>query len=200
VASTDLEQPDVLPWSVLVIAGTLSVVVGILAMVYPSISLGVLAVIAGLNVVVLSALLVGETLGEDEATDKTLRVVLGVLGIIAGIIVIRHPGDTVLVLVVALGIWIALDGLLHLIRVVAGPSGQRLTNLLGGLLQVALGVAILSLPDLSIATLAVLVGLSFVVRGGVVIVAGLQLRHAAARPASGPDGVGAAATTPATDH
>jgi uncharacterized membrane protein HdeD (DUF308 family) len=167
-------------WWVPVLVGVVSIIAGILAIAYPDVSLLVLALITGLNLIMLSALMIGETLGDDEGTDKTLSVVVGVLGILAGIVIVRRPSETLLVLVLAIGIWMVLDGIVHVVRSVFGPSGHRLLRLLTGLFEVGFGVVILALPDVSLGTLAVLVGIAFVIRGTVMVAAGLLMRHVGA--------------------
>jgi uncharacterized membrane protein HdeD (DUF308 family) len=133
------------------------------------------------------------TLGDDEATDQTLRLVVGILTALAGLVVIRRPGETVLVLVLAIGIWMVLDGVLDLVRALFAPSGHRLSHLAGGLIGVTLGIVILSLPRESVATLAILVGIGFVLRGLLLIVAGIQLRGAGEETPGAPEAVTAPA-------
>ena len=97
-------------WWIPMVVGLISLVCGIAALVWPDVTLLALALIAGINITVLSAFVVGEAIAEREAQDKTLRIVLGVLGVIAGLIVMRRPGETLLVLILAVGIWLVLDG------------------------------------------------------------------------------------------
>ena len=54
----------------------MSAACGIAVLVWPSISLVALAVISGINILLLSALLIGETIGSKDDTSKTLRVVV----------------------------------------------------------------------------------------------------------------------------
>jgi uncharacterized membrane protein HdeD (DUF308 family) len=160
------------------LVGVISLVAGILAIVWPDVTLLALALIAGINLTVLSAFLIGETLADDEAQDKTLRVVLGVLGVIAGLIVMRRPGETLLVLIVAVGIWLVLDGIVDIVRAFLRGEQQRFLRVLSGLIDVILGIVILSWPKLGLGTLAVLVGIGFVVRGIMLMVGAWRLRSA----------------------
>ncbi|MCW2986109.1 MAG: hypothetical protein JWR63_3679 [Conexibacter sp.] len=166
-------------WWIPVAAGLLSVIAGVLAIVWPGETLLALALIAGVNITLLSALLIGEAIADDEAQDRTLRIVLGLLGIIGGLVVMRRPGDTLLVLILALGIWLVLDGLVDVIRALVGAGPQRLLRALGGVIDIALGILILALPDVGLGTVAVLVGIGFVVRGTMLMVGGWALRSIA---------------------
>ena len=172
-------RPEALPWWGPVVAGAASAIAGIAVIVWPDITLLALALIAGINLVLLSALLVGETIGSDDGGDRTMKIVVGVLGIVAGLIVIRRPGETLLVVILAVGIWLVLTGILELLRgiLVAGP--HRLLRILGGAVDVIIGILVLSLPKLSLATVAALIGIGFIIHGLVLVVGGWRLRGSA---------------------
>jgi uncharacterized membrane protein HdeD (DUF308 family) len=177
-------------WWAPVLAGAASIVAGVLAIVWPDITLLALALITGINLMVLGGLAIGEAFADDEQANKTLGVVLGVLGVLAGIVMLRRPGDTLLVLIVILGLWLVLSGIVELIRAIVVAGDQRLLRALGGLVDVVVGICVLALPKLSLATLAVLAGLAFVVHGVVLVVRGFRMRGmvaAAPRPAAQPE-------------
>ncbi|MDX6725893.1 MAG: hypothetical protein QOK49_698 [Baekduia sp.] len=175
-------------WWVPAAAGALSAIAGVLAIVWPGITLLALALITGINMVILGAFFLGDAIVSDDHGDRTLRVVLGVVGIIAGLIVVRRPGETLLVLIMAAGIWLVLSGTVDVIRGILVASEQRVLRIAGGLIDIALGIGILALPELSLATVAVLVGVSFIVRGVLLVVAGWRLRSSGAgeRPRTTP--------------
>ena len=181
------DEPPVLgvPRWARVVAGVLSVVAGVLAIAFPKITLLALALISGINLMILGALAVGEALGDEEEGSKTLAIVLGVVAILGGIVVLRRPGETLLVLVVALGAWLTLDGIVDLVRAALGRSTeQRALTALGGVVDVALGIVVLALPHVSLRTLATLIGIAFVVRGALLIVGRARTARApASRPA-----------------
>jgi uncharacterized membrane protein HdeD (DUF308 family) len=106
-----------------------------------------------------------------------LAAVLGLLGIIGGLVVIRRPGESLLAILLVVGIWFVVTGLIDFIRAFANVE-YRALRLLTALVDIVLGGFILALPHLSLGTLAVLIGLAFVVRGVISIVRGFQLRKA----------------------
>jgi uncharacterized membrane protein HdeD (DUF308 family) len=109
-----------------------------------------------------------------------LSAILGVLGVIGGIVVLRRPGEALVALVLVFGIWLVLEGVIHAIRALA-HRGNRALSLFVAACEIALGVLILSLPDVSLRTVAILAGIGFVVRGLFAVYAGLQLRKAGAK-------------------
>jgi uncharacterized membrane protein HdeD (DUF308 family) len=163
----------------LIVTGVIGAIAGILALAYPDITLLALALIAGVNLMVLGVLALIDAFGGDRDTgDRVLAGVIGILGLIAGLVVIRRPGESLLALVVIIGVWLVVTGIVDFIRAFSRLENRPL-RLLAALVDVILGVLILALPKLSLGTLAILVGLAFVIRGIVAVVGGIGLRRAA---------------------
>ena len=165
---------------VIVIVGVLSIVAGLLAIVYPDITLLALALIAGINLLLLGILgLVDAVTSDDDAGGtRVLSGVLGLLGVIAGLVVMRRPGESLLAIILILGVWFVVSGLVDAIRAIAVP-GDRAFRLLVAIFDIALGGLILALPDLSLKTMAILAGIAFIVRGVFAVLVGLKLRKVA---------------------
>ena len=85
---------------------------------------------------------------------------LGVLSIIAGLILVKHPFSALAVLVIIVGIWFIVVRRRALHRRVLGLTTCRGTNIAVGILDVLAGIVVLAWPDLSLKTLAVLAGSS----------------------------------------
>ena len=161
--------------SMLVITGVVSLLAGLLAIFYPGPSLLVLAVITGFNLVVIGVLgLVDLAIGDRDEKGLEGGVLVYATALIAGVLVMRRPGDSVLALVLVFGVWFVVAGIVGLIGV-AGGGGDRGARALGAVAEATLGIVILSLPDVSVKTLAVLAGISFVVHGIVLIVRGWRV-------------------------
>ena len=164
--------------SIMIAAGAISIVAGVLAIAYPDITLLALAIFTGVNLIVLSALsLVDAFRSDPDGGSRALSATVGVLGVIAGLVVLRRPGETLLVLVLAIGIWLVVSGAVHFFRAFEDLEDRAL-GLLVAVSEIVLGALILVLPDLSLRTVAVLAGISFLLRGAVAVYAGWQLRKA----------------------
>lgn len=177
-APTELRRDLRQVGTLLIVAGVLGTIAGILAIAYPDITLLALALIAGINLMILGVMsLVDAFSGDGDTTTRVLAAVLGLLGIIGGLVVIRRPGESLLAILLVVGIWFVVTGLIDFIRAFANVE-YRALRLLTALVDIVLGGFILALPHLSLGTLAVLIGLAFVVRGVISIVRGFQLRKA----------------------
>ena len=164
--------------AVLIVAGVLGVIAGILALVYPDITLLALALIAGINLLLLGVLSLVDAFSDDgDTTSRVLAAVLGLLGIMAGLVVMRRPGESLLAVLIVLGIWLVVTGIVDLVRAFANARDRGL-RLLAAAFDLVLGGLILALPDVSLKTLALLIGIAFIVRGVLSVVRGLALRRA----------------------
>ena len=183
--ATRAQQPALLTPGVLAIASGLSVVAGILVIAYPDTTLLLLAIVAGINLLLLGTIRIVDALVADQDSGgRLLGVVVGVLSVVAGLIVVRRPGESLLAIIVILGIWFVIDGLLDALRVLMGDP-DRGPLLLSAVIDLVLGILILSLPKLSLATLAILVGIGFVVRGLAGLFVAWRRRHE--HPQRGPE-------------
>jgi uncharacterized membrane protein HdeD (DUF308 family) len=163
---------------VLIGAGIVSIIAGLLAIAFPDITLLALALFAGINLIVLSALTLVDAFSKDvDGAARAVSAVLGVLGLIAGLVILRRPGESLLVLILVIGIWLVVSGTISFLRSLDGVAGRGL-EMLGAVCEIVLGILILSLPDLSLRTVAILAGISFIVRGALAVYAGWQLRKA----------------------
>ena len=163
---------------IVIVMGAISIVAGVLAIVYPEITLLVLAIFTGVNLIIMSVLSLADAFGSDgDSGSRTLSAILGVLGLIAGLVVLRRPGETLVVLVLAIGIWLVVSGAVQLFRAFEQPEDRTLRLIVAGG-ELVLGALLLILPDLSLRTVAVLAGISFILRGALAVYAGWQLRRA----------------------
>ena len=163
---------------IMIAAGAISMIAGLLAIVYPDLTLLVLAIFAGVNLIVLSAVSVADSFhaGPDSGS-RALSAIVGVLGIIAGLVVLRRPGETLLVLILAIGIWLVVSGAVQFFRAFEDLE-YRALRMLVAISEILLGGLLLCLPDLSLKTVAILAGISFLLRGALAIYAGWELRKA----------------------
>ena len=185
------EMPDQLKafrslWWLFVVFGVLTLAAGVILIVWPGPSLTTIAVIIGIFLLIDGVIdVIASIFGKGEG--RGLVAMLGVLSIIAGVILVKHPFNALTVLVIIVGIWFVVSGVARFVAAFS-DAGSRGTNIAVGVLDVVAGIVVLAWPQLSLKTLAVLAGIVFVIRGIAFIHGGLQIR----KLPQDPDGTGLA--------
>ena len=89
------------------------------------------------------------------------HLLLGLVDLAAGAFALAWPGPTALVLVLIVGVWAIIAGLVEFFAAFASgePTGTRAMFILGRLVTVVFGVVLCARPGLGAITLALLFGL-----------------------------------------
>ena len=170
-------------WWLFLVVGLVSVVAGILAIVYPDITLLALGIFAGVGLLFAGGLEIAEAIAGDEE-GRVLSAIVGVLSVVAGLICLRRPGESLLAIVVVLGIYLVVAGIVRFIRSFSTLEDRAAAMGLG-IIDMILGVLILALPGLSLVTLAILFALSLLIRGAFMVWMSFKLRAARHKPETG---------------
>jgi len=170
-------------WWLVSLLGLLSIAAGVIILFKPSDSLATLAVIAGIFLVIdaIVELLASVT---GATASRGLVALLGVLSLLAGIVLIRHPIQGVAAVALLIGLWLVTVGVVRLVQAVEVPD-HRGWRLAAGGIEIIAGIAIVSSPDIGFATLALLAGIAFIFNGMGVFALGWAMhdvRHETAEP------------------
>ena len=164
-------------WWMLAVLGVVSLVCGILAIAYPDVTLLAVGIIFGFYLLMAGVFELVEAIVGDPAS-RALSAIVGVVALIAGLVCLRRPGDSLLALVVVLGAYLIVTGVARLVRAFASAE-HRGWGLLTAVVDLILGILILSWPDESLVTLAVFFGISLIFRGLVALVGARPAAQAA---------------------
>jgi uncharacterized membrane protein HdeD (DUF308 family) len=163
-------------WYLFAISGFVSLVIGILVLAYPDPSVKLLGVFLGIDLLIVGGLLIIRGLAKDTDADAApAAVLLGTIGLIAGLVVIRNPSASLTLLAVAIGIYLVVAGAVTLGHGLVN-SEHRGATLVRGAVLVAAGTVILAWPDISLRTLAVLAGIALALQGAIEIGEAFLLR------------------------
>ena len=162
-------------WWMFAVLGVVSLVCGVLAIVYPDVTLLAVGIIFGFYLLMAGVFELVEAIVGDPAS-RALDAIVGIVALIAGLICLRRPGDSLLAIVVVLGAYLIVTGAARLVRAIVSAE-HRGWALLTAVVDLILGILILSWPDESLVTLAVLFGISLIFRGVFALVAAFQLRR-----------------------
>jgi uncharacterized membrane protein HdeD (DUF308 family) len=173
----ELLRPIARYWWLWAAFGALSIVAGVIALANLNLSLVALGVLFGCWLIVVGFFdVLGGVMAEDAGTARrVLAVLLGVISLIAGLMCLRLPEAGLLALVIVVGSYLIVSGVLQMAGAV--DDDQRWVGLALGFVNIALGILILALPSVSIVTFALLFGIGLVVRGAVALWVGLRLRR-----------------------
>jgi uncharacterized membrane protein HdeD (DUF308 family) len=160
-------------WWLFLILCLVTVVAGILAIVYPGITLLALGIFAGISLLMIGVMEIVEAFAESEA--RAMSAIIGVLSLLAGLVCLRRPGESLLAIVIVLGFWLIIEGVIRFIAAFAVLEDRALVMGLA-ILDIILGVLILALPELSLVTLAILFAISLLARGVFAIITAFRLR------------------------
>jgi uncharacterized membrane protein HdeD (DUF308 family) len=162
----------------LTIAGALSLLAGIVAIVLPNVASIATASFVGWLLVVVAALYVVEAFSTRDQTRTALRLLLAVLTFAAGVYLLVAPLEGTFTLTVILVIWFVAIGIARLVIGVNDYGtfeGTMLT--VGGALALGLGLLLaMRLPDAASWAIGLLVGVDFIFTGALMIALARALR------------------------
>jgi uncharacterized membrane protein HdeD (DUF308 family) len=161
-------------WWVVILVGLLCVAAGIIVLAKPDISLPTLSVVVGIFLLVDGIFEIAGSFSR-QTPNRGLLALLGVLSAIVGVILVRHPIAGVVAAALLIGIWLISFGIVHLVDAF-DQSENRLWTVILALLELAAGIVIVASPDIGVATLAILVGIGFILRGVALCVLGWSIR------------------------
>src|SRR4051794_25241781 len=157
-------------WWLMLVLGLICAAAGVIVLAQPGDSLTTLAVIVGIFMFIDGIIELALSLSRHTEQRGTVALV-GALNAVIGIALVRHPVQGVLAIALLIGIWLVAIGV---VRFVASfeDAGHRAWNIIVALIEVAAGVVILANPHIGYTTLALLVGISFIVRGCAMVALG----------------------------
>jgi uncharacterized membrane protein HdeD (DUF308 family) len=172
------------------VRGVIALVAGILLLVWPDRTLLLVGVILGVALIAFGVTGVVQAFSASGrlAMERAIPVTVGLLAIAAGIVVIARPDSSVKVVAVAAGIYLIVAGIAAGMSAINDPDIRASQGFLA-VLWIVTGIVILVWPDVTVTVLAVVFGISLVLRGIaeilLSIVLGRQLKKMQAGDGSG---------------
>ncbi|KAA5833314.1 HdeD family acid-resistance protein [Saccharopolyspora hirsuta] len=174
-------------WQSILVVGVCSLVVGVLALVWPAATLIVVGVLFGVYLLVSGVLQIVAAFGTHASVAiRVLAFVSGALSILLGLLCFRGEMQSILLL----GLWIGIGWLFRGITEITASVADRDRPARGwqiflGVLTALGGVVLIVSPLASVALLVLFGGIWLLVVGVVEIITAFRIRSAAKRVASG---------------
>jgi uncharacterized membrane protein HdeD (DUF308 family) len=173
-------------WWVLLLRGIAAIVFGVLAFVWPGLTLVTLVLLYGAFALVDGVLsLIAAFSGSAKPVPTWWLVVVGFLGIAVGLVTFLWPGITAILLVLFIGAWALVHGIFEIIGAI--QLRKEIDNewmlILSGVLSVLFGAVVLIAPGAGALGLVWAIAAYSIVFGIVFVALALRLRsyrHAAA--------------------
>jgi uncharacterized membrane protein HdeD (DUF308 family) len=168
-------------WWLFVLRGVAAIVFGIIAIVYPDVTITALAIVFGIYAIVDSIGSFASAIGHRGADGwhRAAHALEGVVALVAGVLALVLPDLTALALVVLIGLWAILSGV---VEIMAAIRLRRMIDnewLLGisGLLSIIAGMVILVWPDAGALAISWLIGTYAILFGIFFVWLGIKLRR-----------------------
>jgi uncharacterized membrane protein HdeD (DUF308 family) len=166
-------------WWIFLVRGIFAIAFGVLALIWPKLTLFVLVWFFGAYVLADGIFQVFSAISHHENFDRWWLLLLeGLFGIALGILTIVWPGITGLVLLIFIAVWAFSTGLLEIAAAV--QLRKELDNewmlALSGLISVILGVMVVVWPLTSAVAIALMIGIYAILFGIVLVILGFRLK------------------------
>jgi uncharacterized membrane protein HdeD (DUF308 family) len=164
-------------WGLVLAYAIITLGMGLALLIWPDVTITIFTVLVAIQLIVMGVLrLIAALSGRAEG----IRVLVGLTGgiaLIVGLLVLRDPLQTVLVLAMVLGVFWLISGIVDVLGALVspGPAGRGF-ELVTGLLSMAFGGFLVVFTDFSLKVLVLMVALWLLLAGGLALFAALRLR------------------------
>jgi uncharacterized membrane protein HdeD (DUF308 family) len=169
-------------WGWVLFFGIVTLVLGVLVTIKPKDTIYAFAILLGIWLFVagLFRMVVAIADHDDPGGARWLMAFLGLLSVIVGILFLRHTDETVTTLAFLIGLFWVIGGIIEFFSAYTDDGSEARGWRIGmGVLAFAAGIVTLVVPHLTLATLAVIMGIWLILYGVLEIALSLQLRHLA---------------------
>jgi uncharacterized membrane protein HdeD (DUF308 family) len=191
------------PWTGLGIGvGLLSIVIGLLVLFWPGASVVVIAWLFAIQLIVSGILQLVAAFMDESGTGTGAHGLMGVLGalsILVGLLCLRAPLQTAVVLGLLIGATWVIGGVIGIVHAIgAGPGGHRGWRIASGVLSALGGAVVLVYPGLSFVAMTWLFGIVLVLIGVVLLAESFMTRREGSRASAEAGGRHSSAAAPSS--
>lgn len=175
VSATSAEPPRL--WPLALFGGLGLLALGVILLVWPGATGVVLAILAGIGMLWRGMLDMIEALYDRPEHGWVLTLLRGVVGLVAGAVVLAWPHQTVLVVAVLLGAYLLVEGLVLLTGELISPTRHRAVAIVASVVAIIGGIVVIADPSRSLHVVSKVLGAVLVCVGVVQAIGAFALRH-----------------------
>lgn len=171
-------------WGWFLFFGIATLALGVLALAWPGRTLIVVAVVFGVQLVVMGIyrFVAAFSYPDLGGGTRVLYALLGVLSLVIGLYALRHVLITIVALALLLGIFWVVNGTTELFTAISQRDmPNRGWIIFSGILSIIAGIILLAYPGISVLVLAIVISVWLIVYGVMLISVALQMRSLARR-------------------
>jgi uncharacterized membrane protein HdeD (DUF308 family) len=167
-------------WVITLVSGVLTVILGVLVLMWPGISILVAAVLFGAYLLMSGCTQVLSAFTQhDSAGGRVLQFISGAASLILAVLAFRHFGDAVLLLGIWIGIGFIFRGVAITVSAISDRGARgRVWQIASGVIAVIAGIVVLGWPFTSLVTLTQVVGIWLIITGVIEAVSSFGIRRA----------------------
>ncbi len=163
-------------WWVFLLQGIAAIIFGILLLVHPAATLVAFVIFLGFYWLFLGALELVRVF-VDRSVPWYWSALLGILGIVAGLLVLNHPISAAIVLPLGIVVWLGILGLvIGVIEIIGSFSGGGVGSFILGVINVVIGLLLLGSPWLAALAVPFVFGILLLIEGVALIVWAFRVR------------------------
>jgi uncharacterized membrane protein HdeD (DUF308 family) len=168
-------RPTPLSWKGALVRGAIAVVLGIIAVFWPSTAIFTFMVLWGLWALVDGIAVLFLAFDPAARASRTVHLVQGVLGVVVGLLIVTHPGLSASVVTWLAGVWFAVRGLFS--AFLAFGTSPRGALLVSAAIDLVLGVLFMVNPGGSAKGITIVLGIVALIWGIALVVIALMWRR-----------------------
>jgi uncharacterized membrane protein HdeD (DUF308 family) len=176
-------------WGLVLTYGLVTIGLGLVLVLWPEQTLKVLAILIGIQLVItgIFRLVMAVASKRVDGGTRAIAGMFGALALVLGLLCLRSPLQTVLVIGMILGVWWLAAGVVDIIGAIRSrDSHRRGWDLALGVLSVLAGGFLLVNPEVSLGVLVIVVAVWLFSYGFIAVVAGVVLRSQEKRTSAAP--------------
>ena len=184
----EMDLPSALPalglhalaknWWLLLLRGIAGILFGVLAFIWPGITLLTLIIFYGAYALLDGIFAIAAAIRGGDMQSRWWLILIGVLGIAAGLLTFLWPGLTALVLTSFIGAWSLIHGIFEIVGAIKirKEIDSEWWLILSGALSVLFGLALLIMPGAGALALIWIIGIYSIIFGGLLVGFALRLK------------------------
>ncbi len=165
-------------WGWMLAYAVLTLILGIILIAWPGETLTAAAFVLGLWLFITGVFRIVAAFSHSAEGMRGVLVLVGILAVLGGVILMRHPFDAVSWLGIIIGAYLVIHGIIQFVAALGatGPDRHRGWAIFGALLSFVAGIIVLAEPNASLSLIVWIVGIFMIVFSIIGIIAAFQAR------------------------